>query len=46
MKKVKRRVKQGDKTTSEAYSETYSETSEGSWRKGKNDQRSTDFIRG
>jgi hypothetical protein len=42
MKTVKQCVKQGDETTSEAYSEM----SEGSWRKGKNDQRSTDFIRG
>jgi hypothetical protein len=39
-------VKQGDETISETYSETYNEMSEGSWRKGKNDQRSTDFIHG
>jgi hypothetical protein len=42
MKEAKQRVKQGD----EMISETCSETSEGLWRKGKNDQRSTDFIRG
>jgi hypothetical protein len=46
MREAKRHVKQGDEMMSETCSEMYSETSEGSWRKGKIDQRSTDFIHG